>query len=82
MYGNWHLGDTLLRAASGQTDLPGGDHETLLNAIRTELFPLDDDFIVFPDTAGARIGVERRTNPFLVSPSQSSQTINAPITSH
>lgn len=61
------VGDTLFAGSIGRTDLPGGDHETLLNAIRTELFPLDDDFIVFPGHGErTRIGVERRTNPFLV----------------
>ena len=51
----------------GRTDLPGGDHQTLINSIKNELFSLDDDYLVYtghgPETT---IGKERKTNPFLV----------------
>jgi glyoxylase-like metal-dependent hydrolase (beta-lactamase superfamily II) len=61
------VGDTLFAGSIGRTDLPGGDHETLLNAIRTQLFTLEDDFIIFPGHGDrTRIGAERQTNPFLV----------------
>ena len=60
------VGDTLFAGSIGRTDLPGGDHATLIASIRTVLFPLGDDAIVHsghgPDTT---IGRERRTNPFL-----------------
>jgi hydroxyacylglutathione hydrolase len=50
----------------GRTDLPGGDLDTLLESIRTVLFPLGDDVKVYcghgPETT---IGQERRGNPFL-----------------
>jgi hydroxyacylglutathione hydrolase len=60
------VGDVLFRGSIGRTDLPGGNHAALLNAIRTKLFPLGDDvaFICGHGPTGT-IGVERRTNPFL-----------------
>ena len=60
------VGDTLFAGSIGRTDLPGGDHATLIAAIRNVLFPLGDEAAVHsghgPDTT---IGHERRTNPFL-----------------
>jgi glyoxylase-like metal-dependent hydrolase (beta-lactamase superfamily II) len=60
------VGDTLFAGSIGRTDLPGGDHETLLRSIRDVLFKFPDEAIVHsghgPDTT---IGRERRTNPFL-----------------
>ena len=60
------VGDTLFAGSIGRTDLPGGDHETLLRSIREVLFQFGDDAIVYsghgPTTT---IGQERRTNPFL-----------------
>ncbi|HNA31964.1 MAG TPA: MBL fold metallo-hydrolase [Flavobacteriales bacterium] len=59
-------GDVLFQRSIGRTDLPGGDMDTLIASIRTELFPLGDDVKVHcghgPDTT---IGEERRLNPFL-----------------
>ncbi len=59
-------GDVLFRESIGRTDLPGGDHETLLNSIRTQLFTLPDETVVYsghgPTTT---IGYEKRNNPFL-----------------
>ena len=61
------VGDTLFAGSIGRTDLPGGDYATLLRSIRTVLFAFPDDAIVHaghgPDTT---IGLERRTNPFLL----------------
>ena len=59
-------GDVLFRESIGRTDLPGGNHETLLNSIRTQLFTLPDETVVYsghgPTTT---IGYEKRNNPFL-----------------
>src|SRR6202000_2348068 len=41
-------GDVLFQGSIGRTDLPGGDHETLLKSIREQLWPLPDQTIVFP----------------------------------
>jgi glyoxylase-like metal-dependent hydrolase (beta-lactamase superfamily II) len=60
------VGDTLFAGSVGRTDLPGGDHETLIRSITIELFSYPDETIVHaghgPDTT---IGREKRTNPCL-----------------
>lgn len=58
-------GDVLFDGSIGRTDLPGGDHETLLRSIETRLFTLNDDIKVSPGHEGlTTIGKERKTNPF------------------
>jgi glyoxylase-like metal-dependent hydrolase (beta-lactamase superfamily II) len=61
-------GDCLFHGSIGRTDLPGGDHATLLESIRQQLFTLPDDFVVYcghgPET---QIGFEKQNNPFLNS---------------
>ncbi|MDP4150335.1 MAG: MBL fold metallo-hydrolase [Bacteroidota bacterium] len=59
-------GDVLFRESIGRTDLPGGDHETLLRSIREQLWPLPDDTIVYPGHGEpTTIGWEKLHNPFL-----------------
>ncbi len=61
-----HVGDVLFHGSIGRTDLPGGDHQTLLNSIRTKVLPLGDDVgFICGHGPGGRIGEERRTNPFI-----------------
>ena len=59
-------GDVLFNRSIGRTDLPGGNHQTLLNSIRQKLFVLPDETVVYsghgPTTT---IGEEKRENPFL-----------------
>jgi glyoxylase-like metal-dependent hydrolase (beta-lactamase superfamily II) len=63
------VGDTLFAGSIGRTDLPGGDHATLVQSIRTVLFAFGDDAEVYPGHGPTTtIGQERRTNPFLVEP--------------
>jgi glyoxylase-like metal-dependent hydrolase (beta-lactamase superfamily II) len=60
-------GDVLFQGSIGRTDLPGGDFNTLINNIKTKLYPLGDDVIVYPGHGpSTTIGRERQTNPFLV----------------
>ena len=60
-------GDVLFAGSIGRTDLPGGDHELLLHGIREKLWPLPDETTVLPGHGPATtIGIEKRTNPFLV----------------
>jgi len=59
-------GDTLFAGGIGRTDFPGGDFALLIETIRTRLFPLGDEAIVFPGHGEpTTIGEERRTNPWL-----------------
>jgi len=59
-------GDTLFRDSIGRTDLPGGDHMTLLNSIRDVLWALPDDTVVYPGHGEeTTIGWEKRNNPFV-----------------
>jgi hydroxyacylglutathione hydrolase len=61
-----HVGDVLFNGSVGRTDLPGGDHETLIKSIIEKLLPLGDDIsFVCGHGAGSTIGQERRTNPFI-----------------
>ena len=59
-------GDVLFQRSIGRTDLPLGDHQTLLNSIRKKLFILPDETVVYSGHGPAtNIGVEKRENPFL-----------------
>ncbi len=60
-------GDLLFQGSIGRTDLMGGDLPTLLTGIRSHLFTLPDDTVVFPGHGPTTtIGRERATNPFLI----------------
>ncbi|MDH6281431.1 MBL fold metallo-hydrolase [Prescottella agglutinans] len=60
-------GDTLFQGSIGRSDLPGGDHEQLLQSIARKLLVLDDTTAILPGHGGASsIGQERAANPFLV----------------
>jgi hydroxyacylglutathione hydrolase len=59
-------GDVLFKGSVGRTDLPGGDHATLIQSIVTELLTLPDATVVHPGHGPTTtIGAERRSNPFL-----------------
>ena len=61
------VGDTLFAGSIGRSDLPGGNHDVLMQSITRVLFPLGDEAIVHPghgpDTTIKR---ERTTNPFVL----------------
>jgi glyoxylase-like metal-dependent hydrolase (beta-lactamase superfamily II) len=60
------MGDVLFRGSVGRTDLPRGDHATLIRSIMTKVLPLGDDVSFLPGHGQpSTIGDERRTNPFL-----------------
>ncbi|NNF01545.1 MAG: MBL fold metallo-hydrolase [Bacteroidia bacterium] len=59
-------GDVLFQLSIGRTDLPGGDHDTLIKSIKTKMFALPDDFEVHPGHGpSTNIGFEKKNNPFL-----------------
>ena len=59
-------GDVLFQGSIGRTDLPGADHETLMESIAGLLERFDDETAVHPGHMGlTTLGRERATNPFL-----------------
>jgi glyoxylase-like metal-dependent hydrolase (beta-lactamase superfamily II) len=60
-------GDLLFAGSIGRTDLPGGDHPTMLRSLATKVLPLADDVAVLPGHGEqTSIGRERATNPYLL----------------
>ena len=60
-------GDVLFQGSIGRTDLPGGNHATLLQSIREKILNLPDQTIVYSGHgAPTTIGQERKQNPFLI----------------
>ena len=61
-------GDTLFRGSIGRTDLPGGNHEQLMQSITDRLLDLPDDTIVLPGhMQETTIGAERSGNPWVLA---------------
>ncbi len=59
-------GDVLFNGSIGRTDLPGGDFDTLLNSIQTQLFTLPDETKVYPGHGPmTTVGFEKMNNPFV-----------------
>ena len=59
-------GDVLFQQSIGRTDLPGGDHATLLESIRGLVESLPGETAVYPGHMGTTtLAAERATNPFL-----------------
>ncbi|WP_232676011.1 MBL fold metallo-hydrolase [Nocardioides sp. R-C-SC26] len=60
-------GDLLFAGSIGRTDLPGGDHATMLRSLTDKVLPLADDIVVLPGHGEqTSIGRERATNPYLL----------------
>ena len=58
-------GDVLFRESIGRTDLPGGNFDTLINSIKTQLFSLPDEVVVYPGHGPhTNVGYEKKHNPF------------------
>ncbi len=71
------VGDVLFRGSMGRTDFPRGDHASLINAIRHNLFPLGDDVRFIPGHGPmSTFGEERRTNPYVSDRACSSSNNN------
>jgi len=59
-------GDVLFRESIGRTDLPGGDHATLLKNIKEKMYQLPNETIVYCGHGEeTTIGHEKKYNPFV-----------------
>ena len=60
-------GDVLFYRSIGRTDLPGGNHQQLIDSIINNVFQLPDNCEVFPGHGpSTTIGFEKMNNPFLM----------------
>lgn len=60
------VGDVLFQGSIGRTDLPGGNHQDLIDSIVNKLWPLGDDVKFIPGHGNvSNFGVERQTNAFV-----------------
>jgi glyoxylase-like metal-dependent hydrolase (beta-lactamase superfamily II) len=61
-------GDTLFNGGIGRTDLPGGSYRDLMDSIKNSILSYSDDVVIYPGHGpSSTIGIERRSNPFLLS---------------
>lgn len=65
--GNWVIGgDVLFQGSIGRTDLPGGNFETLISSIKSQLLTLPEETVVYSGHGPATtVGDEKEGNPFL-----------------
>lgn len=60
------VGDVLFQGSIGRTDFPMSNHQDLIEAIITKLWPLGDQTAFIPGHGGmSSFGHERRSNPFV-----------------
>jgi hydroxyacylglutathione hydrolase len=72
-------GDLLFAGSIGRTDLPGGDHATMLRSLTEKVLPLRDDIVVLPGHGEqTSIGRERATNPYLLELLRRVETVDTP----
>ena len=59
-------GDCLFENSIGRTDLPGGNHQQLIDSIKNEIFILPDETLVYCGHGNeTSIKAEKSSNPFL-----------------
>jgi len=60
------VGDVLFKGSIGRTDFPGGDHQSLIDSIRQNLWPLGKDIQFVPGHGSmSTFGEEMRSNPYV-----------------
>ena len=59
-------GDLIFQGSVGRTDLPGGDWDTLVDSIKTQVFTLPDETrLLSGHGAETTVGEEKKYNPFV-----------------
>ncbi len=60
------VGDVIFQGSIGRTDFPKGDSAQLIASIQSEILSLSDEVAILPGHGeNTRVGVERKTNPFI-----------------
>ena len=60
-----YVGDLLFAGSIGRTDFPGGNYDALINAVRNKIFPLGDNYTVYPGHGPVTtVAQEKKYNPF------------------
>jgi glyoxylase-like metal-dependent hydrolase (beta-lactamase superfamily II) len=60
------VGDVLFQGSIGRTDLPGGNHQDLIDSIKNKLWPLGSDVKFIPGHGpNSSFGAERESNAFV-----------------
>lgn len=60
------VGDAIFAGAIGRYDLPGGDFSILEQSIKTQIYSLPDEAIIYPGHGGSTtVGNEKRSNRFV-----------------
>lgn len=61
------VGDVLFQGSIGRTDLPGSNHQHMIDTLSNVIMKLPDDMIAYPGHGPeTTIGREKRSNPFLL----------------
>jgi glyoxylase-like metal-dependent hydrolase (beta-lactamase superfamily II) len=61
-------GDVIFQGSIGRFDFPRGSLDDLMESIRRAILPLDDDVVILSGHgAETTVGIERRTNPYLIA---------------
>ena len=61
-----YVGDALFAGSVGRTDFPGGSMEQLAHSIRSQIYTLPDETIVYPGHGPATtVGAEKDGNPYV-----------------
>ncbi len=60
------VGDSIFAGSIGRTDLPGGDHATLIHALKTKVLTLPDNTRLLPGHDMSTTVAREKINPFIV----------------